>query len=291
MDKFKNLAIVAGFGCFIFSVLLSGLYPYLITDARQKEANWEEIAHNVVNEFKELKDQYPATFAKAYPNAGGALSPKDLIGKKLSEGEAAKNDQIWREAYAFSIREGRDIYIAEACWHCHSQYVRPVASEDVRFGPVSRTEQDNNTAQRPVLWGTRRVGPDLTYEGGLRSNDWHVAHFWDPASVSPGSVMPKYRWYFEEGWRVMRRIDPKKAELADLPLETAWSYPGLYASEAEAKTALEGIKKTIDSSLAGEADRLFVEKGVGPNEKGLYLVSYLQWLGTWTGRKAEKEQP
>ena len=73
---------------------------------------------------------------------------------------------------------------------------------------MQSSAHDNNALQRPVLWGTRRVGPDLTHEGRLRSNDWHVAHFWDPQSVSPGSVMPPYPWFFREGWEVRRSIDP-----------------------------------------------------------------------------------
>ena len=104
--------------------------------------------------------------------------------------EYAEHDPWWNEKCAEALRYGHKLYVGEGCWHCHSQYVRPVAHEDTRFGPVSRWEQDNNALQRPVLWGTRRVGPDLTYEGTLRSNDWHAAHFWDPGVVSPGSVMP-----------------------------------------------------------------------------------------------------
>ena len=56
--------------------------------------------------------------------------------------------------------------MGEGCWHCHSQFVRPVSNEERRWGPVSKTEEYQNELQRPVMFGTRRVGPDLSREGG-----------------------------------------------------------------------------------------------------------------------------
>lgn len=93
---------------------------------------------------------------------------------------------------------GRDIYIKEACWHCHSQYVRPVGGESMYYGAVSTPGEYENLLNRPQLFGTRRVGPDLTREAGKRSNDWQFAHLYDPRSTTPNSVMPGYTWYFDE---------------------------------------------------------------------------------------------
>jgi cytochrome c oxidase cbb3-type subunit II len=92
---------------------------------------------------------------------------------------------------------GRDIYVKEACWHCHSQYVRPVGSESMYYGAVSTPGEYENLLNRPQLFGTRRVGPDLTREAGKRTNDWHFAHLYDPKATTPGSVMPGYTWYFD----------------------------------------------------------------------------------------------
>lgn len=100
--------------------------------------------------------------------------------------------------YHEALRVGRDIYIKEACWHCHSQYVRPVGSESMYYGAVSTPAEYETELNRPQLFGTRRVGPDLTREGGKRTNDWHFAHLYDPKSTTPGSVMPGYTWYFDE---------------------------------------------------------------------------------------------
>jgi cytochrome c oxidase cbb3-type subunit I/II len=100
------------------------------------------------------------------------------------------------KSYTSAILRGRDLYIREACWHCHSQYVRPVSNESLRYGPVSTPGEFETPLQMPQLLGTRRVGPDLSREAGKRSNDWHYAHLYQPTSVVPDSVMPTYPWYF-----------------------------------------------------------------------------------------------
>lgn len=115
------------------------------------------------------------------------------------------------EAYRQALIRGRDIYVAEACWHCHSQYVRPVSNEVLRYGPVSTPGEYENLLQLPQLFGTRRVGPDLIREGGKRTNDWHFAHFYNPRSVEPQSVMPTYSWYYEE---VAGKVTPKPDAVA-----------------------------------------------------------------------------
>ncbi len=101
------------------------------------------------------------------------------------------------QLYGDALLQGRDVYIAEACWHCHSQFVRPVGNESLRYGPVSTPGEYNTVLHLPQLLGTRRVGPDLSREAGAKSNDWHFAHLWDPQSTVPDSVMPRYPWLFE----------------------------------------------------------------------------------------------
>lgn len=101
------------------------------------------------------------------------------------------------DSYKAALFRGRDIYIAEACWHCHSQYVRPTANESLRYGPVSTPGESQNRLNLPQLFGTRRVGPDLSREAGKRTNDWHYAHLYKPTTVEPQSVMPQYPWFFD----------------------------------------------------------------------------------------------
>ncbi len=289
MDRFKNVLLFAGFGCFLFSVLLSALYPWMITDARRAEATIREVASPVSPDFKLLKDAYPVEFVAAFRNAERALTDREIALGKPDAAARAASDEAWVDAYTDALRRGRNQYISEACWHCHSQFVRPVANESVRFGKVRRPEHDNNALQRPVLWGTRRVGPDLTHEGGRHSNDWHVAHFANPRSVTPGSVMPTYKWFFRTGFVVARTIDPEVAEREGLDPKRAYNLPGLYGTKQEAEAALERVKSKLPSALEAEADRLFIREGRGPNATGLSVIAYLQWLGTWEP-KAETAQ-
>jgi cytochrome c oxidase cbb3-type subunit II len=285
MDRLTSVLLAAGLGCFALAFLLSGVYPWAITDAKHPEASIALLATRVTSEFRLLKDEYPVEFAATFPRAAEALSAKELAALPADDARRAKSDEAWSAAYAKAIRDGRDLYVAEACWHCHSQFVRPVANEEQRFGPVRDAQHYDTALDRPVMWGTRRVGPDLTNEGGLRTNDWHVAHLYDPRSTSPGSVMPGYTWYFHEGWQVRRRIDPASANRERLDPGRSYAYPGLYANESEAQAALQRIAAETPAALEGERTRLFVTKAVGPTGEGLSLVAYLQWLGTWQPEK------
>lgn len=286
MDRFLAIVLAAGLGCFLFAFLLSGLYPWMLNEGGTPAATLEELAEHVSPEFKDSRERWPEGFRQAF-GAEGALSLQELVGVADADPRRTQSEAAWREAYQTALRNGRDAYVGEGCWHCHSQYVRPVANEDLRFGPVSRWEQDNNELQRPVMWGTRRVGPDLTYEGTLRSNDWHAAHFWQPTDVTPGSVMPRYRWMFRRGWQVRRSIDPDLARRTGLSPDTSYPIPGVYDTQAEAESALERVAAELPETLAAERERLFVAEGKGLNERGLSLLAYLQWLGTWQPEPAE----
>jgi cytochrome c oxidase cbb3-type subunit I/II len=90
---------------------------------------------------------------------------------------------------------GRQVYLREGCWYCHSQYVRPVTGETRRWGPVS--EAGEYAYDVPHLWGTRRIGPDLTRVGLKYSDEWHLAHFWNPRMLSPDSIMAPFRGLFD----------------------------------------------------------------------------------------------
>ena len=106
------------------------------------------------------------------------------------------------------VRRGRDVYVREGCGYCHSQQVRvdsrlprdeggalPALAQDARYGPGSRPE--DYAGDEPPLLGTQRNGPDLmNVADRLPSREWHLLHLYDPRLVSPGSIMPSYRWYF-----------------------------------------------------------------------------------------------
>jgi cytochrome c oxidase cbb3-type subunit I/II len=102
-------------------------------------------------------------------------------------------------------QRGRDVYLREGCWYCHSQFVRPVTGETRRWGPV--TESGEFAFDIPHLFGTRRIGPDLMRVGLKFSNEWHFAHFWDPRMLSPDSIMAPYRGLFERPSQAVTIVD------------------------------------------------------------------------------------
>ena len=90
---------------------------------------------------------------------------------------------------------GRDIYVREGCYVCHSQMIRPMRDEVERYGHYSLAAESKY--DRPFLWGSKRTGPDLARVGGRYSDEWHVDHLIDPQSVVPESVMPKYGYLLD----------------------------------------------------------------------------------------------
>src|SRR5499427_3546597 len=87
---------------------------------------------------------------------------------------------------------GRNIYVREGCYNCHSQMVRPLRDEVERYGHYSLAAE--SMYDRPFQWGSKRTGPDLARVGAKYSDEWHRAHLTDPRSVVPGSIMPGYPW-------------------------------------------------------------------------------------------------
>ncbi len=87
---------------------------------------------------------------------------------------------------------GRDVYVREGCYNCHSQMIRPFLSETVRYGPYSLAGE--SVYDRPFQWGSKRTGPDLARVGGRYSDAWHYIHLTNPRDVVPESNMPNYGW-------------------------------------------------------------------------------------------------
>jgi cytochrome c oxidase cbb3-type subunit 2 len=116
------------------------------------------------------------------------------------------------EPYSPLRLAGRDIYVREGCYGCHSQMIRPFRSETERYGPFSRAGE--SVYDRPFQFGSRRTGPDLARVGGRYSDDWQRLHLTDPRTVVPESNMPGYPWLNE------RQVDPqlvtKKLEILQL---------------------------------------------------------------------------
>ena len=166
---------------------------------------------------------------------------------------------------------GRDIYIREGCASCHSQMVRPLLDETVRYGldgvPAAYSEPGEMIYDHPSQWGRKRIGPDLAREGGRHDELWQLLHFEDPRAVSPGSVMPAYPRLASTAieWSVIqRRVDAMAA--LGVPYDT------------DARTDAVALARTQADHVA----ELLVAAG-GPKgmqgEEVVAVIAYLQRLG------------
>ncbi len=135
---------------------------------------------------------------------------------------------------------GRDIYIREGCSVCHSQQIRPLIAEVMRYGPYSRAGEF--VYDRPFLWGSKRTGPDLHRIGGKYSDIWHRVHLLDPRSVVKNSIMPAYPWLANREANANNDIQLKMRVLQKL------GHPYTEADIEAAPASLEGLKE-IDTLI------------------------------------------
>jgi len=175
---------------------------------------------------------------------------------------------------------GRNIYIREGCYACHSQMIRTLRDEVERYGPYSLAVESKY--DHPMLWGSKRTGPDLARLGGKYSDEWHVAHLNNPRDVVPQSVMPAYGW--------LGRTDLQAADLcAHLKAMRAVGVP--YTDDMIANAATDAYGQAApDTPFAegvtkryGEATNVRVFDGApGRLTEMDALVAYLQILGRLT---------
>jgi cytochrome c oxidase cbb3-type subunit 2 len=192
-------------------------------------------------------------------------------------------------------RLGREVYIREGCWYCHSQYVRPVAGEQARWGPVS--EAGEYAWDLPHLLSTRRIGPDLSRVGLKYSDDWHYAHLWTPRLVVPESIMPSFRWLFQdvtvpvhrEGEVVRLEATPAVTRYFTMdrgkPLVLFPDESGLtfVTPRPDGGLPIDGIPVLDLTHLGGRSTTTAIVRLVIPARETVGLVRYLQKLGTSRG--------
>lgn len=150
--------------------------------------------------------------------------------------------------------EGRDIYIREGCYNCHSQMIRPFRAETERYGHYSVAGE--SVYDRPFQWGSKRTGPDLARVGGRYSDDWQYAHLYNPRDLVPESNMPAYPWLFDS----KLTGENTAAKMAALNIAVGVTCPkcNLYTEED-----MKGAKAAVEGKTEADA-----------------LVHYLQGLGT-----------
>ena len=160
--------------------------------------------------------------------------------------------------------EGRDIYIREGCYTCHSQMVRPFRSETARYGEYSKAGE--YVYDHPFQWGSKRTGPDLHRIGGKYPDSWHFNHFLDPSSMSPGSIMPSYPWLFEK--TLNTSLTTKKiAAMRKLGVP----YPEGYEEQAVAD--LQKQSNQIVENLKKDKIEIMSDREI------IALIAYMQRLG------------
>ncbi len=169
---------------------------------------------------------------------------------------------------------GRDIYIREGCYTCHSQQVRALRDEVERYGHYSIAAE--SMYDHPFQWGSKRIGPDLARVGGKYSNDWHIAHMADPRSVVPESLMPRYAFL------AANRLDTGDLT-ARLKAQKAVGVPytdeQLAAAAADLRTQADPAAD--NTALLKRYPKAVTVPGGGPFVTELdALVAYLQVLGT-----------
>jgi len=160
---------------------------------------------------------------------------------------------------------GRDIYVREGCYTCHSQMIRPFRDEVARYGEYSKAGEF--VYDHPFQWGSKRTGPDLAREGGKYPDAWHYNHMMDPRIMSPGSIMPQYGWLYDT------QIDTASVPAKIRAMQTL-GVPYAAGYDQQANTDLmkqaNGIKQNLKKDkISTQADAEIIA-----------LIAYLQRLGT-----------
>jgi cytochrome c oxidase cbb3-type subunit I/II len=161
--------------------------------------------------------------------------------------------------------EGRDVYLKEGCYNCHSQMIRPFGWETARYGELSHA--DDSAFDHPFQWGSKRTGPDLARLGGKYNHQWHYRHMRDPREISPGSNMPSYAHLSTT------RVDFSSSSqklLAMRSVGVPYQPEQVQHAEESARAQAHGIALSLASSG---------ERGVQEDSELVALIGYLQRLG------------
>ncbi len=162
--------------------------------------------------------------------------------------------------------EGRDLYIREGCYTCHSQMIRPFRDETERYGPYSKAGEF--VYDRPFQFGSKRTGPDLHRVGGKYPDSWHYLHMRNPREVSEGSIMPNYPWLISS--KLDTRYTRKKMEVLR-QLGADYSDQQISSSNELLKTQADAIVVRLKKDKIADAEG---------DKEIVALIAYLQKLGS-----------
>jgi cytochrome c oxidase cbb3-type subunit I/II len=175
--------------------------------------------------------------------------------------------------------EGRDIYVREGCYVCHSQMIRPFRSETERYGPYSKAGEF--VYDHPFQWGSKRTGPDLHRIGGKYSHSWHFLHMENPRATSVGSVMPAYPWLLKNKLNVSL-TQRKMTQLGKIGVP--YSAGEIASAPADLAAQADAIAGDLRAQLPDRAAEVQADREI------VALIAYLQRLGADIRKSADVAQ-
>jgi len=206
-ERWAFIFFLAGVGFFVTGTFIQSVLPIMVLGGTSKMKTKDQVVSEgfykrQFPEIIQLLSMYPNLWKKYYnvPDQYFYTAPP-AVQKQIIKGVAQ------------AISDGRWIYMAEGCWQCHSQFVRPVSNEPAYYGHVSVPSEYDNTLFMPHLFGTERKGPDLIREAGKKGVEWHLAHFVNPQYTVPGSIMPRFAKFIDlkDGKPVLTPVNPNDA--------------------------------------------------------------------------------
>lgn len=182
---------------------------------------------------------------------------------------------------------GRNIYVREGCYNCHSQMVRALRDEVERYGHYSLAAE--SMYDRPFQWGSKRTGPDLARVGNKYSDEWHRDHLKDPKALVPSSIMPRYQWLETTTLDAAHIADDLKVQAV---LGVPYSKEMIASAQADLRAQLDPDSAGVEGLLKRYPKaqvRAFGGNGKTPTEVDA-LIAYLQVLGTMVDFKIHNDK-
>ncbi|TLV03349.1 cytochrome-c oxidase, cbb3-type subunit I [Dyadobacter luticola] len=256
---------IVGFIVMIWNLWMTALKGKLIASETARAMPLKAIWHAEKSEYwhRRLFERKPLAltiFALVAVAIGGMIEmiPTFMIDSNVPTIAAIK-------PYTPLELQGRDIYIREGCYVCHTQMIRPFRSEIERYGEYSKSGEF--VYDHPHQWGSKRTGPDLHRVGGKYPDSWHYNHMEDPTSMSPGSIMPRYGWLLEDN------LDTTTTAAKIRAMQTL-GVPYGKGYDQKANQDLQKQSKEIQARLKQSGIK------TSENKEIIALIAYLQRLGT-----------
>ncbi|MFN8345804.1 MAG: cytochrome-c oxidase, cbb3-type subunit I [Spirosomataceae bacterium] len=256
---------LVGFLVGTYNLAMTALSGKLIRNERAQAPSLASIWHPSAGEFWhsrifERKPVLLTIIALVAVIIGGII---ELVPTFMVESNVPTIESV--KPYTALELQGRDLYVREGCYTCHSQMIRPFRSETERYGEYSKSGEF--VYDHPFQWGSKRTGPDLHRVGAKYPDSWHYNHMEDPTSMSPGSIMPKYPWLLENDLDLSTTAAKISAmQTLGVPYDKGYEETAAADAQKQAEQIVANLKK--DGIKANS------------NKEIIALIAYLQRLGT-----------